>query len=109
MRDETVPDQPICCSPVLPLDYVKRTAVHKQLSAAEKEHILDSPFTEVTKTEGMPNFSFTPALRSFARAQISLEIPEPFGAGALFLPSLIVPVMLPKMIDEHDVAVYIFL
>jgi hypothetical protein len=24
------------------------------LSAAEKEHILDSPFTEVTKTEAMP-------------------------------------------------------
>lgn len=35
-----------------------------QLSAAEKEHILDSPFTEVTKTEGMPNFSLTPALRN---------------------------------------------
>jgi hypothetical protein len=50
------------------------------------------------------------ALRAqLARAQISLEIPEPFGAGALFLPSLIVPVMLPKVIDEHDVAVYIFL
>ena len=32
-----------------------------------------------------------------------------FGAGALFLPSLIVPVMLTKVIDEHDVAVYIFL
>jgi hypothetical protein len=27
---------------------------HKRLSAAEKEHILDSPFTEVTKTEAMP-------------------------------------------------------
>jgi hypothetical protein len=27
---------------------------HQQLSGAEKEHILDSPFTEVTKTEGMP-------------------------------------------------------
>jgi hypothetical protein len=26
---------------------------HKKLSAAEKEHILDSPFTEVTKTERM--------------------------------------------------------
>ncbi len=26
---------------------------HKRLSAAEKEHILDSPFTEVTKTEAM--------------------------------------------------------
>ena len=37
---------------------------HKQLSTAEKEHILDSPFTEVTKTEGMPNFSLTPALRN---------------------------------------------
>jgi hypothetical protein len=27
---------------------------HKQLSAAEKEHILDSAFTEVTKAEAMP-------------------------------------------------------
>ena len=27
---------------------------HKQLSAAEKGHFLDSPFTEVTKTESMP-------------------------------------------------------
>lgn len=26
---------------------------HKRLSAAEKEHILDTPFTEVTKTEAM--------------------------------------------------------
>lgn len=48
-------------------------------------------------------------LAQLARAQISLKIPEPFGAGALFLPSLIVPVVLPKVIDEHDVAVYIFL
>jgi hypothetical protein len=82
---------------------------HKQLSAAEKEHILNSPFTEVTKTEGMPNFSFHFGLAQLARVQISLKIPEPLGAGALFLPSLIVPVVLPKVIDEHDVAVYIFL
>jgi hypothetical protein len=27
---------------------------HKQLSAAEKEHILDSPFTMVARTEAMP-------------------------------------------------------
>ena len=27
---------------------------HKRLSAAEKEHILDSLFTEVTRTEAMP-------------------------------------------------------
>ena len=32
---------------------------------------------------------------------------ERVGAGALFLPSLIVPVVLPKVIDEHDVAVHI--
>lgn len=50
---------------------------HKQLSASDKEHILDSPFTEVTKTEGHSG------LAQLARAQISLEIPEPFGAGAL--------------------------
>jgi hypothetical protein len=61
---------------VLPLDYVKRTAVHKQLSAAEKEHILDSPFTEVTKTEGMPNFSFTPALRSSPERRSASKSPN---------------------------------
>ena len=82
---------------------------HKQLSAAEKEHILDSPFTEVTKTEGTPKLQLHSGLAQLARAQIRLEIPEPFEAGALFLPSLIVPVVLPKVIDEHDVAVYIFL
>src|ERR1035438_143120 len=27
---------------------------HKQLSATEKEHVLDSPFTEVTRTEAIP-------------------------------------------------------
>jgi hypothetical protein len=27
---------------------------HKRLSATEKEHILDSPFTEVTRTEAIP-------------------------------------------------------
>jgi hypothetical protein len=27
---------------------------HKQLSLTEKEHILDGPFTDVTKTEAMP-------------------------------------------------------
>jgi hypothetical protein len=27
---------------------------HKRLSPAEKEHILDGPFTDVTKTEAMP-------------------------------------------------------
>jgi hypothetical protein len=27
---------------------------HKQLSAAEKERILDGPFTAVTRTEAMP-------------------------------------------------------
>jgi len=27
---------------------------HKRLSAVEKEHILDSPFTEVTRTEALP-------------------------------------------------------
>ena len=79
-----------------------------QLSAAEKEHILDGPFTEVTKTEGMPNFSFTPACTTRQSAN-QPRIPEPFGAGALFLPSLIVPVVLPKVIDEHNVAVHIFL
>lgn len=65
----------------------------------------------VCKSEGEKavnrNFSFT--LAQLARAQISLKISEPFEAGALFLPSLIVPVVLPKVIDEHDVAVYIFL
>lgn len=49
---------------------------HKQLSAAEKEHILDSPFTEVTKTEGMPNFSFTPALRSSPERRSASKSPN---------------------------------
>jgi len=77
-----------------------------QLSAAEKEHILDSPFTEVTKTEGMPNFSFTPALRSSPERRSASKSPNRLELAP---PSLIVAVMLPEVIDEHDVAVYIFL
>lgn len=79
---------------------------HKQLSAFDKEHILDSPFTEVTKTEGMPNFSFTPALRSSPERRSASKSPNRLELAP---PSLIVAVMLPEVIDEHDVAVYIFL
>jgi len=48
---------------------------HKRLSPAEKEHVLDGPFTDVTKTEAMP----APVRQAFATitAEPSFALADP--------------------------------
>jgi hypothetical protein len=53
MRDERASGQPVCLALFFSIT-LSAQQFHKRLSAAEKEHILDSPFAEVTKMEAMP-------------------------------------------------------